>query len=223
MRPLMRVRNGISVTTTSSTVYSSTCSRVWATPCVTGNIGMPARAYSSRRAIASAQKCGGVQMKMMRNSSNAFGSMLLVTAAQPSAGRAADHDVLRGCTLEPHCVDDCVADERCKSERGGQQIDQKGEDRHRRHAEHRGEDECLSFGQLPGRQRPRPGPRHLLIDASVKHMIDGRGAAGGERDTEISPQQSVERRPARTREQRPHDCRECNERDDLRLRQFEVT
>ena len=50
---------------------------------------MPARAYSSRRVIASAQKCGGVHTKMMRNRSSAFGSTLLVTAAQPSTGGAA--------------------------------------------------------------------------------------------------------------------------------------
>ena len=52
-------------------------------------MGMPALAYSSLRAMASAQKCGGVQMKMMRNSSSAFGSMESVTAAQPSTGGAA--------------------------------------------------------------------------------------------------------------------------------------
>ena len=50
---------------------------------------MPARAYSSRRAIARAQKCGGVHTKMMRNSSSAFGSTLSVTAVQPSTGGAA--------------------------------------------------------------------------------------------------------------------------------------
>jgi hypothetical protein len=50
---------------------------------------MPAFAYSSLRAMASAQKCGGVQMKMIRNSSSALGSIELVTAAQPSTGGAA--------------------------------------------------------------------------------------------------------------------------------------
>ena len=49
---------------------------------------MPTFAYSSRRAIASAQKCGGVHAKMIRNSSSAFGSTLLVTATQPSTGAA---------------------------------------------------------------------------------------------------------------------------------------
>ena len=77
------------VTSTSRIVYSRTCSRVYGTPWVTGSIGMPARAYSSRRAMASAQKCGGVHTKMMRNSSSAFGSMEFVTAAQPRTGGAA--------------------------------------------------------------------------------------------------------------------------------------
>ena len=58
-------------------------------PCVTGSIGMPTRAYSSRRAIASAQKCGGVQAKMMRKSSSASACTTPVTAVQPSTGGAA--------------------------------------------------------------------------------------------------------------------------------------
>ena len=70
----MPVTKGISVTATSSSVYSSTCSRVKATPCVTGSIGMPTLAYSSLRAMASAQKCGGVHTNTIRNSSNALGS-----------------------------------------------------------------------------------------------------------------------------------------------------
>ena len=45
--------------------------------------------YSSRRAIASAQKCGGVHAKMIRNSSSAYGSTCPVTAVQPSTGGAA--------------------------------------------------------------------------------------------------------------------------------------
>jgi hypothetical protein len=39
--------------------------------------------------MASAQKCGGVHAKMIRNSSSACGSTLLVMAAQPSTGGAA--------------------------------------------------------------------------------------------------------------------------------------
>ena len=38
------------------------------------------------RYSASDQKCGGVQTKMMRNSSSASGGTSLVTAAQPSTG-----------------------------------------------------------------------------------------------------------------------------------------
>ena len=81
--------NGSIVTTTSRIVYSSTCVRVYSIPCVTGSIGMPTFAYSSRRSIASAQKCGGVQMKMIRNRISACGCTVPVTAAQPSTGGAA--------------------------------------------------------------------------------------------------------------------------------------
>jgi hypothetical protein len=58
-------------------------------PCVTGIIGMFTFAYSSLRAIASAQKCGGVQVKMIRNSSSACACTSPVMATQPSTGGAA--------------------------------------------------------------------------------------------------------------------------------------
>jgi len=44
-------------------------------PWVTGSMGMPTFAYSSRRAIASDQKCGGVHIKMIMNNTNACASM----------------------------------------------------------------------------------------------------------------------------------------------------
>src|SRR6185436_14423735 len=87
--PLMPVTNGRMVTAVSNTVYSNTCNRVNGTPCVTGSMGIPTLAYSSLRAIASAQKCGGVHTNTMRNSSSASGSTEFVTAAQPSTGGAA--------------------------------------------------------------------------------------------------------------------------------------
>ncbi|MNN71852.1 hypothetical protein D3C81_1878270 [compost metagenome] len=55
-------------------------------PCVTGNIGKPDFAYSSRRYKASAQKCGGVQMKMINTSIHACIGKSFATAAQPRAG-----------------------------------------------------------------------------------------------------------------------------------------
>src|SRR6185295_5631587 len=127
----MPVTKGMSVTAASSRVYSSTCSRVKGTPWVTSSMGMPTFAYSSLRAMASAQKCGGVHTNTMRNSSNAFASMLLVTAAQPSTGGAADHDVLRRRALEPHGVDDGVADQRGERERGGEHVHEQHQHGHR--------------------------------------------------------------------------------------------
>ena len=81
--------NGSRLPTNNSTVYSSTCVRVYAMPWVTGSMGTSASAYSLCRSIASAQKCGGVQMKMIRNRISACGSTVPVTAAQPSTGGAA--------------------------------------------------------------------------------------------------------------------------------------
>src|SRR5690606_27161485 len=47
---------------------------------------MPTLAYSFSRYNASAQKCGGAQQKMIRNSSKASGDTWPVTAVQPSTG-----------------------------------------------------------------------------------------------------------------------------------------
>ena len=137
-------------------------------------------------------------------------------------GRAADHDVLRGRALQPHGVDDRVADQRAEGQHGGQQVDQEREQRHGRHSQHRGEDERLALGQGAARQRPRPRARHLLVDAPVEHVVDGGRAGGGERDAEIAPHQRRERRQAGAGEQRPDDRGERDERDDLRLGQLQV-
>jgi hypothetical protein len=65
---------------------------------------MPAFAYSARLAIASAQKWGGVQTKMTRNSSNAFASTLFWTAAQPSRGVGGQLELQAG--IRRHELDD---------------------------------------------------------------------------------------------------------------------
>ncbi len=67
-------------------VYSKMCNSVNASPCVTGSMGMPTFAYSSRLYSANAQKCGGVQAKIIRNIINDSGETILLTAAQPSIG-----------------------------------------------------------------------------------------------------------------------------------------
>ncbi len=80
----------------------------------------------------------------------------------------------------------------------------------------------LALGQLPGRQRPGAGARHLLIDAPVEDVIDGGGAGRGQRDAEIAPQQRIQRRQAGAGQQRADDGGEGDERDDLGLGQLEV-
>ncbi|MNH31665.1 hypothetical protein D3C87_1838660 [compost metagenome] len=57
-----------------------------AMPWVTGSMGILAPAYSSRLWIASAQKCGGVQAKMIITSSQGSAESCPVMEVQPSSG-----------------------------------------------------------------------------------------------------------------------------------------
>ena len=91
---------------------------------------MPAFAYSCLRYSASAQKCGGVQAKMMRNSSSASeasspGHRRPAQHRRHRARSPADHDVLRRERLQDHGVDDRVADERGQREPHRQRIHQR--------------------------------------------------------------------------------------------------
>src|SRR6218665_2050916 len=78
--------NGIRQAAKRISVYSNTCRRVNALPCVTGSIGRPDWRDSSPRDRASAQKCGGVHKKVIRNRISRSGATGVVIAAQPSAG-----------------------------------------------------------------------------------------------------------------------------------------
>jgi hypothetical protein len=60
--------------------------RVAFAPCVTGSIGTPAFSYSECASRLRAQKCGGVQKKVMANRIHASSGVLPVTAAQPITG-----------------------------------------------------------------------------------------------------------------------------------------
>src|SRR3989344_8506757 len=82
----MCVAKGMIVTAARSTVYSSIWIWVYRRPWVTGSMGMPTLAYSFSRYSASAQKCGGVHRKMIRNSSSASELTSPVIAVQPSTG-----------------------------------------------------------------------------------------------------------------------------------------
>ena len=62
------------------------CRRVSRRPATTGSIGTPARAYSPARTSESAQKCGGVQTKMMANRIHGRSAVSPPTAAQPITG-----------------------------------------------------------------------------------------------------------------------------------------
>ncbi|MCY1460679.1 hypothetical protein D9M71_782560 [compost metagenome] len=52
-------------------------------------MGISALAYSSLRWMAKAQKCGGVQAKMISTSSNGSALICPLIATQPSSGGAA--------------------------------------------------------------------------------------------------------------------------------------
>src|SRR3977135_2076947 len=97
--------------------------------------------------MARAQKCGGVQTKMIRNSSSACGSTWLVTAVQPSTGGAAPAapPITMFCEGAPHRIDDGIPDERCEREPCGQTVHEERKDHHARRAEHAGEHEGLSL------------------------------------------------------------------------------
>ena len=60
--------------------------RVAASPATTGSMGTPARAYSSLRSKASAQKWGGVQKNTMRKRSRLSKPIEPVAAAQAITG-----------------------------------------------------------------------------------------------------------------------------------------
>ena len=62
---------------------------VYSAPWVTGSIGILALAYSFSLWIASAQKCGGVQMKIIITSSKAWPVTSPVIAVHPSSGGVA--------------------------------------------------------------------------------------------------------------------------------------
>ena len=49
-------------------------------------MGIPTLAYSSRLYKAKAQKCGGVQAKIIKNIISDSGATTLLTAAQPNIG-----------------------------------------------------------------------------------------------------------------------------------------
>jgi hypothetical protein len=56
--------------------------------------------------------------------------------------------------------------------------------------------------------------------ALVEHVVDDRGAGGGQPDAEIAEEECIPGRHARYRQQRAHDGGEHDEHDDARLRQF---
>src|SRR6218665_3936888 len=78
--------NGIRQAAKRISVYSNTCRRVNALPCVTGRIGRPDWRDSPTRDKGSAHKRGGVRQKKNRNRNSASGPAVWVIAAQPSTG-----------------------------------------------------------------------------------------------------------------------------------------
>ncbi len=138
------------------------------------------------------------------------------------AGGTADHDVLRRDVLEPHRVEDRVADQRGEREHRRQRVDERPQHQHRQRADHRGIGERLAGRHQAGRDRPAHGARHLLVVAPVEHVVDGRGARGREPDAERAADQRCERRQPRHGEEHADHRREDDQCDHLRLAELEV-
>src|SRR5512138_57551 len=133
------------------------------------------------------------------------------------AGSATDHDVLRRRMLQPHGVDDRVADEREEGQYGGEDIDPPDQQQHRERTQQRCIRERLTLVHVPGRQRSTSRARHLRIEAAVQYMVD-RGRRGcSERDADAAEYERVDRREARRREEHAGDRREHDEQHDSGL------
>ena len=177
--------------------------------------------------MASAQKCGGVHTKMIRNNSSAGGSTLPVTAVQPStrrrgAGRPADDDVLRRGALQIAGVDHRVADQRCKGQHRRQHVDPHHQQGHRQQPQQRRKHQRLGRGDPAGRQGSVAGAIHLRIDPGIDHLIDHRRRRCGQENAQVAGQQGVQRHHARHCQQHAHHRRKADQRHHPRLAQLQI-
>ena len=137
-------------------------------------------------------------------------------------GRAPDDDVLRSRPLEEETVDHGIPDERAEGQHRRQRVDAPGENRHGEHAQHRGEHRRGGRVDLSAREWPAARPRHDGVYPAIGEVIDGGSRRGGASDTESTEHQRVERHHCGAREQHADDCREDDQRHDLRLAQRDI-
>ena len=175
---------------------------------------------------ASAQKCAGVQSKMMRNSDQA------ASGAWPVIGRpadhrrqrarcAADHDVLRRAPLEPHRVDDRIEEDRERQQAGGQIAGGKAEREHGKQREDDAERRGFLARDAPGRNGARDGAAHQPVDIGVVPHVERARCAGADRDRD----QRCNRQHGVMMAGRNHHAderREDDQRHHTRLQQREV-
>ena len=93
----------------NAALYNNMRTLVGRVPPTTGSMGMFARLYSFARTNASAQKCGGCQRKMIKNSKIAGQVISLVTAVQPITGGSAParcNNLCSGRRVSPPALED---------------------------------------------------------------------------------------------------------------------
>src|ERR1700738_4095975 len=158
---------------------------VSALPATTGNIGTPARAYSPTKLSDSAQKCGGVQRKMMRKRTSGSSPTWPVAATQPITGGSApgapapppaDDDIVRDPALEPHRVDDDIKED-CESQqcRRGY-IQHRAERQNGARTKSQPENECFRARYTAAGNWTGDGTRHHTVDVRVvPHIKRPRG------------------------------------------------
>src|SRR6516225_6647806 len=111
-------------------------------------MGILARAYSSARVSDSAQKCGGVHRKMIRNKMNGSSAIPPVEAAQPTTGGSAP-------AAPPMTIFCGVFD-----------IKRKSEDGHGAAGKDKSKYKRLGTGDLPTRNGASGGAGHHSVDVS---------------------------------------------------------
>ena len=151
------------------------CRVVAVAPATTGSIGTPARAYSSLRLSDRAQKCGGVQRKMMRNRLSGSSPISPVAAAQPITGGARQQRRRLRCSgrapLQPDRIHDDVKEHRKGEKPGRPDIEHQGKNHHCRGGKCKPKDQCLLARHSTARDGAHGGaPIRASMSASY-HML----------------------------------------------------
>ena len=188
---------------------------------------MPTLAYSSRRAIASAQKMRRRprehdQKQQQRMRIDGVRHRRPTENRRRRARRPADDDVLRRRAFQPARIDQCIADQREERQHGGQRIHGEPQHEHRAHGQHGSEADGMAMLHVAGRQRTMARARHLKIDALIQDVVERRRGTRGHGDAECAEQQRRQRHHARRREHHADDGGEHDQQAHLRLRQLQI-